>query len=70
MLTHIEEKRRLRAYENGLLRRIFGTKRGEMPIPVTARSKAWVCGRLPAEIFGFESHRGHGYLSVVSVVCC
>jgi len=19
---------------------------------------------------GFESHRGHGYLSVVSVVCC
>ena len=27
-------------------------------------------GRTPAEIVGSESHRGHGYLSVVSVVCC
>ena len=25
----------------------------------------WTSDRL-----GFESHRGHGYLSVVSVVCC
>jgi hypothetical protein len=25
---------------------------------------------LPAEIVGFESHRGHGCLSVVIVVCC
>jgi hypothetical protein len=32
------------------------------PIPVAARSKAWDCG--------FESSRGHGCLSVVSVVCC
>ena len=23
-----------------------------MPIPVAARSKAWVCGRSPAEIVG------------------
>ena len=33
------------------------------PVPVAARSKAcWDCG--------FESHRGHGCLSVVSIVCC
>ena len=31
-----------------------------------------VSGRRPLTCwdFGFESHRGHGYLSVVSVVCC
>ena len=40
------------------------------PVPVAARSKAWVCGRSPAEIVGFESHRRHGWMSVVSVVCC
>jgi len=50
MLSHIEEKPRLRAYENGLLRRIFGPKRDEMPIPVAPRSKAWFCGRSSAEI--------------------
>jgi hypothetical protein len=34
-----------------------------MPIPVAARSKAcWD--------YGFESRRGHGCLSLVSVVCC
>ena len=38
-------------------------------VPVAARSKTWVCGRSPAET-GFESRRGHGCLSVVSVVCC
>ena len=27
-------------------------------------------GRSPARDRGFESHGGHGYLSVVSVVCC
>jgi len=37
--------------------------------PVTVRSKAWVCGRPPAETW-FESRRGHGCLSAVSVVCC
>ena len=41
-----------------------------MPVPVAAESKTWVYGRSPAEDLGFESHRGHGYLSVVSVVCC
>ena len=33
-------------------------------------SRRAAAGRSPAEIVGFESHRGHGYLSVVSVVCC
>ena len=42
----------------------------KMSVPVAARSKAWVCGRSPVEIVGFESHRGHGCVSVVSVVCC
>ena len=41
-----------------------------LPVPVAARSKAWVWGRWLAGIAGFESRRGHGYLSVVSVVCC
>ena len=43
------------------------------PVPVAARSKAWVCGRLLCWDYGFESRRGggvHGYLSVVRVVCC
>ena len=30
MLSHIEEKPRLRAYENGLLRRIFWPRRDEV----------------------------------------
>jgi hypothetical protein len=41
-----------------------------LPVPMAAQLKgvglrplAW-CGR------GFESHRGYGSLSVVSVVCC
>jgi hypothetical protein len=29
-----------------------------LPVPVAARSEGWVCGRFPAEIVGFESHRG------------
>jgi len=37
---------------------------------VAARSKAWVCGRLPAEIVGSNPTEGHGHLSVVSVVLC
>ena len=39
------------------------------PVPLAARSKAWVCGRSLTEIVGFESHREHGCLSVMSVVC-
>jgi hypothetical protein len=40
------------------------------PIPVAARSKACVCGRSLAGICGFESHRGHGCLSVFWIVAC
>ena len=40
------------------------------PVPVAVRSKAQVFGRSPAEIVGFESHREHGYFSVMIVVCC
>jgi len=40
------------------------------PVPVAARSKASVCGRSPAEFVGSNPIRGHGCLSVVSVVCC
>ena len=40
------------------------------PIPVAARSKAWVGGCSLAGIGGFESRRGHVFLSVVSVVYC
>jgi hypothetical protein len=38
--------------------------------PVAARSKAWVCGRLLAGIAGSNPIDGHGYLSIVIVVCC
>ena len=41
-----------------------------LAVPVAARSKAWVCGRSPAEIVGLNLAGGHGCLSVVSVVCC
>ena len=41
-----------------------------MPVPVAARSKAYACGRSPAEIVGSNPTGGHGCLSVVSVVCC
>jgi len=37
---------------------------------VAARSKAWVFGRSSAEDCGFDSHKRHGWMSVVSVVCC
>jgi hypothetical protein len=40
------------------------------PIPVAARFKAWVYGRTLAGIVGFNSRRGHGCLSLVSVVYC
>ena len=40
------------------------------PVPVAARSKVWVCSRSLAGIVGLNPTRGHGCLSVVSVVCC
>jgi len=39
-----------------------------MPISVAALSKAWVCGRLPAEIW--VRIPSVAWTSIVSVVCC
>jgi hypothetical protein len=41
-----------------------------MPIPMVVLSKAWVFGRSLAVIAGSNPARGHGYLSLVSVVFC
>ena len=41
----------------------------DMPVPVAARSKAWVGGRSLAEIVGSNPTGGMA-ISVVSVVCC
>jgi hypothetical protein len=35
---------------------------------VAVRTKAWVCGRSPAEIAGSNPTGGHGYLSGMIVV--
>ena len=40
------------------------------PIPMAARSNAWVCGPLACWDCGFESRLGHDRLFLVSVVCC
>ena len=40
-----------------------------LPFPVAARSKAWVCGLLLAEIQGLNPTGRHGCLSVVSILC-
>jgi hypothetical protein len=44
--------------------------RNDAPIALPARSKAWVCGLSLCGECGFESRRGHGYLRLMSVVCC
>jgi hypothetical protein len=41
-----------------------------LPIPVAGRPKHVGLRSLACWGYGFESHRGHGILSVVSVVCC
>ena len=40
----------------------------KVPVPVAARSKAWVCGRLPAEIVG--SNPTGGAWMFVCCECC
>jgi hypothetical protein len=40
-----------------------------VPIPVAARSKAWVCGRSLAGIAGSNS-AGGAWMSVSCVLCC
>jgi hypothetical protein len=42
----------------------------EVPIPVAAQSRAWVCAHWLAEIVLLNPARGYGCLSLVSVVCC
>jgi hypothetical protein len=49
---------------------VCSSSRSLKPIPVAARSKAWVCGRSFAGIVGSNSAGGTVCLSVVSVVCC
>jgi hypothetical protein len=39
-------------------------------IPVAARCNAWVFGHSLAGIVGSNPARGHGCLSLVSVLCC
>ena len=41
-----------------------------LPIPVAARSEAWVCGRSLVGIAGSNSAGGQGCLSLVNAVCC
>jgi len=41
-----------------------------LPFPVAARSKAYVCGRSPAEIVGSNPAGDHGCLCHVTIVCC
>ena len=40
-----------------------------LPVPVAARSKAWVYGRSPAAIVGSNPTQGLD-VCVLSVVCC
>jgi len=42
----------------------------KLPIPMVARYRAWVRGGSLAGNCGFEYYRGHGCLSVLSVICC
>jgi hypothetical protein len=41
-----------------------------VPIPVAAQSKAWICGRLLAGIAGPQPAGGMDVLSLVNVMCC
>ena len=41
-----------------------------VPVPVTARSKAWVCGRSLAEILGSNPTGVVDVCMLLSVVCC
>ena len=49
---------------------IWNKNRIEKPVPVAERSKARVYGRSLAGIAGSNPVGGHGWLSVVNVVCC
>ena len=47
---------------------VFDHFSNPLQVPVAARSKAWVCGRLPSGTAGFESHRG-AWISVCCECC-
>ena len=42
----------------------------DMPVPVAARSKEWVCGRSPAEIVGSNPTGGMNVCLLLSVAYC
>jgi hypothetical protein len=52
----------------GKTTKIIGLLKCVWPIPVAARSKAWVCGRSLAGIGGFESCRGMDFC-LLCVLC-
>jgi len=49
---------------------MFGPQTLHLPIPVAARSKAWVCSRLLPGIVGSNPAGSINVLSFLSVVCC
>jgi hypothetical protein len=53
-------------FENSVLRRVFGPKRDEVPIPQSARAKAWICGRSLAGIVGSNPSGGMDVSCVLS----
>jgi hypothetical protein len=60
----------LSRYESSRKNVFFIVNSTNRPVPVAARSKVSVCGRLRAEIMGSNPTGEHGCLSVVSVLCC
>jgi len=50
--------------------RFYSTNRTFTPIPVAARSKAWVCGSSLSWDCGFEYRAGNWCLSPGCVMCC
>jgi hypothetical protein len=49
---------------------VFTSLREIAPMPVAARSKAWCLQPFACWNYGFESRRGHGRMSLVSLMCC
>ena len=55
---------------HGTMNGKFGSILMKQPVPVAARSKAWVCDHSTAGIVGSNPIGRQGCLSVVSIVCC
>jgi hypothetical protein len=60
----------VRAFENRMMGKIFGPRRDEVAGP--SGHAVYGVGLRPLACWdcGFESRRGHGCLSLVSVACC